>query len=174
MRSGKSPGMNRVCVTMVRAVQVAYLTVGSLSRAWIIRVLRRTERLRLPNVQIGQGWIHEEGNLERVVKWVDLLCLVLVPFTRHRCFYQSYARAVVLRRLGIPVVLNIGLRNIAHGAAEVDVKGHCWTTLEGRCLLERDVQFKYDFFLAKTADGLSYWAGSTHERSKPRNKRRFR
>jgi hypothetical protein len=99
-----------------------------------------------------------QRDIGRVVRLVDRLQRVMVPRTRHRCFYRSYSRAVVLRKLGIPAVLNVGLRNL--GARTTSrVRGHCWVTLGDEPLFEWRVWEKYPVLLAETPMGVRYWAG---------------
>ncbi len=144
---------------LVMWMRVSFWTMSALARGLILRIRGPRAALALPSCegeQIESQRSH--WDIGCVVRLVDCLQRVIVPRTRHRCFYRSYSRAIVLRKLGVPAVLNIGLRNLDPLPAS-RVRGHCWVTLSDEPLLERKVPEKYPILLAETPTGVRYWAG---------------
>lgn len=93
---------------------------------------------------------------------------LLVWKTSQPCLFRAYVRAVVLRRGGVPVDLNMGLRNMGGDS----VYGHCWLTLKGAPYCESEaVETSYPVFLGKNERGIQYWAGARDSEEMARVKR---
>jgi hypothetical protein len=128
----------------------------ALWRAW--RAKGTGAALRLPSV--GSDASPPEALQALVVSRVDssLACLAVGHLrTRHICFYRSYAVASILRSLGLPIVLNVGLR--PHRSLRRPW-GHCWLTLDDQVVFEKgDAAAPYDEPLHDTGAGVRYWLG---------------
>ena len=89
--------------------------------------------------------------VEKLVKRI----ILRVFRTRHICFYRSFVLVSIFRRLGLPVVLNIGMKNLnkAKGAA-----GHCWLSLDGASFFETESTMEtYSVFLGESRNGMAFW-----------------
>ena len=142
------------------ALYVFWGTVESLSKAFLLQLLGRVDKLNLPSYENKTVRTNANDNVESIICWIDRLQKLLIPKTKHRCFYRAYAGAVVLRKLGIPVKLNFGLRNLSN-LRQITTRGHCWLTLDDSPLMEKtNLPEKYPFLLAQGGTGLCYWVGS--------------
>jgi len=109
-----------------------------------------------------------EPELKGLVELADKCFEFLVRKTSQPCLFRSFVRGVVLRRSGIPVELNIGLRNMGSSS----VYGHCWLTLDGKAYVEQEaVDQLYPVFMGKDRSGVSCWAGSVDTSNMHRTKR---
>ena len=107
------------------------------------------ERTHVPNDSIVQ-----------IVKRIDKATKWIAPFTRHSCFYRAYAMANILRKKGLPVSFNIGLRNLSPADA---TRGHCWLSLNGQPFYEKNldaVAIYADVLMGKTTQDICYWINS--------------
>jgi hypothetical protein len=57
------------------------------------------------------------------------------------CLRRSLVRYHFLRRAGVPLVLNFGAR-FANGAADRDIAGHAWVTLDGEPYVEEGDNYR--------------------------------
>lgn len=152
---GKQPSGFRgeVLVRVAWRFQVTFWVLVALVEAWRTRRGRRLDRLRLPPV--GPTFSLSKERITQTIRWIDGLVNRLVFSRKHRCFFRSYAVAVVLRRWGLPLVLNVGLRNLGPSARS---RGHCWLTLNGRKFYEHlRPEILYPFAMGSTADDIAYW-----------------
>jgi len=141
-------------------------TLRALISAKYIMLTKNFGKLKLPP-------INERADLSsavlatlicRVKKWVHLFS----AGSRHSCYYRSYVLAVVLRQRGIPVSLNVGLRNLRSQAKN---RGHCWVTLKGKPIFEFDDGIRlYPYLLKQNPYGINFWAGSNDEHLIKRHK----
>ena len=138
-----------------RAVAVTLGATLAVAKAYCLRLANDASRLRLPETAHAVPLAKEEvaaavQRVDRVVDWCACR-------TGHKCFYRAYARARVLRALGVPVAINLGLRGL--GDTE-EKSGHCWLTLEGAPFFEdQRVDGLYEASLGQSETGVYYWAG---------------
>ena len=138
-----------------RAVAVTLGAALAVAKAYCLRLANDASRLRLPETARAVPLTKEEvaaavRRVDRVVDWCACR-------TSHKCFYRAYVRAKVLRSLGVPVAINLGLRSL--GDAE-EKSGHCWLTLEGAPFFEdQRVDDLYEASLGQSETGVYYWAG---------------
>lgn len=102
--------------------------------------------------------------VERQVRFADS---ILYPLTRrggHYCFYRSLTLATLLRKQGIPLLINVGGRNLTSAAR---MKAHSWLSLDGKPFHERTDQEemnRYVYPMGTSANGsVRYWFGSTFD-----------
>ncbi len=95
---------------------------------------------------------------DKIVHWFDLIAGTLMPHNRHICFYRSFTLANILRKGGIPLVLNVGGRGL--GLNEVG-KAHCWLTLENELFHEKENALElYPLEMGYNQDrSIRYWIG---------------
>ncbi len=127
-----------------------------LLRAWYIKDRLQSLQIALPDPGFPVK-ISEKG-ADKVARWVTGI-LESLPFrTGHFCFYRSIVLVYIIRRLGVPAVLNIGLTNFG---ARSKTRGHCWLTIDRRLLFEKvDTGNLYPFEMGYNKTGICYWAGS--------------
>lgn len=148
-------------------ISVFLSTVCALIRAKYIMLLKKIGKLTLPSIN-KQSQLSSEALVEIiqwVKRWVHLFCFR----SRHGCYYRSYVLACILRQRGVPVSLNLGLRNL--GSHEKN-RGHCWLTLRGKPVLEFDDDSHrlYPHLLQQGQYDINYWVGSNDERFIQRHK----
>ncbi|MEZ4599677.1 MAG: lasso peptide biosynthesis protein [Syntrophotaleaceae bacterium] len=136
-------------------------TLEGLMKAWLY--LRRGMPAGLSLPQIRTASQLSEKDLDGTVRVIDSIVRMMLPRTRHGCFYRTLSRTIVLRKLGVPVAVNIGLRNLD---GTLTVKGHCWLSLNGMPFQEPpDTTAMYPFFLGKLENGLLCWVQKGNDRS---------
>src|SRR4030042_5616964 len=137
-----------------------YVPLWILSALWRSLVCRLQGRPAVPLPVCGARPSDRQDarDTDRIIRVVDCVQRVMVPRTRHRCFYRSYTRAVVLRKLGVPAILNFGLRNLG-AQATARTTGHCWVTIDDCPLLERDPCETYPVLLSEPPEGCRHWPG---------------
>ncbi len=109
--------------------------------------------LRLPPVAEEQ--IPLEAR-EKLIARVNRITSFFSGQNRHACWYRSFPLAVLLRRRGLAVQLNIGLMGFGPGQNE---RGHCWLSLNGEVLNELDdvSSAAYPDFLGENGLGVAFW-----------------
>ena len=114
-------------------------------------------------------WRDRPAEITPVVRWVDRVVDLCHLSSRHQCLYRAYSRACVLRRLGVPVVVNMGLHNLGNSA---ETRGHCWLTLHGQPV-EEDVSIRrqYPVQIGRTKSGVCFWVGEDRNGLSLRRKR---
>ena len=132
-------------------------TVCALIRAKYIMTMRNIGRMTLPNIN-PQSPISTEIMIV-IVQWVKRWVHMFSIRSRHGCYYRSYVLACILREKGIPVSLNIGLRNLRSREKN---RGHCWLTLNGKPVFDPDDQVPglYCHRLKQGNSDINYWIGS--------------
>ena len=137
-------------------MRVARSALRALSSAWYVRTLRRPESMCLPATAPARAWNDELT--PDVVAWIDLIVRACVFWRRHRCFYRAFALASVLRRGGLPIVLNLGYRGLHDRRSR---QAHCWLTLDGALFFETTVTADaYPVRLGGIAGQIEYFVGS--------------
>lgn len=128
-------------------------TLEGLAWAWVYLRRGLPARVSLPQVRAAAPLT--EADLDCAVRLIDSVARMIVSRTRHGCFYRTLSRAIVLRKLGLPVAVNIGMRNLD---GTLSVKGHCWLSHNGMLFHEPpDTNAMYPFFLGELNNGLLCW-----------------
>ena len=153
-RDEKSSGFwDEALVRVSWRFRVTFWTLVALVKAWHTMFGRRLGRLQLPPV--GPPFSLSKERITQTIRWIDGLVYRLLFCSKHRCFFRAYAVAVVLRRWGLPLVLNIGLRNLGPSA---QTRGHCWLSLNGRKFYEHlKPNVLYPFAMGSAAGDIAYW-----------------
>lgn len=130
--------------------------VVALFVAWGIKLTRSISRVRLPSVREGRGL--SEGDIAFVKRCADAFTRYGAARTGRKCFFRAFILASVLRRWGLPLVMNVGMGNLGPTAR---TEGHCWlTTPDGQPFAEpQDPRERYPFLMGNADYGVRYWAG---------------
>ncbi len=122
-----------------------------LKAVWVRR--RGGASLRLPPVAEVQIPLEAK---EKLIVRVNRITSFFAGQNRHACWYRCYPLAVLLRRRGLAVQLNIGLMGFG---AEQKQSGHCWLTLDGTVFneLESISSASYPDFLGENGYGVAFW-----------------
>ena len=109
--------------------------------------------LRLPRTA---GTAASPAELLPLVTKVNRLTSLLAGKSRHACWYRSYPLAVLLRKSGVAVQLNIGLMGLQPGQ---ELRGHCWLSHGAEIFneLEAASSQSYPEFLGQGGEGVLYW-----------------
>lgn len=93
-----------------------------------------------------------------MVQWFDTIASTLTWFNRHLCFYRSFTLASMLRKRGIPAVMNVGGRGLGLNEAK---KAHCWLTLDDKLFHEQENALElYPLEMGYNQDrSIRYWIG---------------
>ncbi len=127
----------------------------SVLAAWLARCGSNMEGVVLPAVARRDP--PSEDDVIFAAACADRATLILAARSGRRCFFRSFALARVLRRAGMDVVLNIGLRREGPPAR---TDGHCWLTRgDGSPLVEKPLPVEYPVLLGAGPSGVRYWAG---------------
>ena len=102
-----------------------------LQSLWL-RTSKAQSGVRLPPVEKQMISLHKA---DKIVHWFDIIASTLMPHNQHICFYRSFTLASLLRKRGIPVIMNVGGRGL--GLNEVR-KAHCWLTLDDQLYHEKE------------------------------------
>ena len=139
--------------------QVTFSALAAAFEAWRIMYNGRISQLRLQLV--STLFSLPSYRMDQIVRWIDSVLKLLVFGSKHRCFYRSYTIARVLRKRGVPVVLDIGLRNLN---SSIKTRGHCWLTLNGSEFFEHlpnpqhvSPVVLYPFIMGMGGDDIVYW-----------------
>ena len=131
---------------------IIYLLVRCL---WI-RVSKAKSGVNLPPVVQNASISRKE--VDAIVYWFDDLASAFMWLNQHLCFYRSFVLASLLRKRGIPVVMNVGGRGL--GLNEVR-KAHCWLTLDNQLFHEKENALElYPLEMGYNQDrSIRYWIG---------------
>jgi Transglutaminase-like superfamily len=131
-------------------------------RAWRIRVFDRSSEITLPPVSPTPP--PPDATLRRVIRLVKGVTYLLIFWRFKRwCFYRSYALAHVLRPLGVPLEMNLGVEGLEE---ESRSSAHCWLTLDGEPYQERaDTRGRFPTKLGSRDGLINYWIGPGKDRS---------
>ncbi|MBI4870955.1 MAG: lasso peptide biosynthesis B2 protein [Candidatus Riflebacteria bacterium] len=137
---------------------IAQDTLVALAKAWQVRVLRRDEAGVLPPVSDFPAPGPEVR--DRIARLVGRLVFCLTGWKPGRCYYRAFALAYVLRRRGVPLVLNLGCQNYLEVSGRA--QAHCWLTLEGQPFAEDDdPSGRYPIPIGEVAGKVRYWLGGS-------------
>jgi len=141
-----------------------YITIEiiyALIKAWKIRRSKVEGAVSLPHVNIPAKTDEKMSN--KIVKWFDFILSIVLLKTDHLCFYRSYGLAIILRKRGVPVVMNIGGRSLS---SSENMKAHSWLTLFGKPFHEKpnSIQlYPYNMGFNKER-AVNYWIGPGFDR----------
>jgi len=99
----------------------------------------------------------------KIVKWFDFILSIVLLKTEHLCFYRSYGISTILRKRGVPVVMNIGGHSLN---SPENMKAHAWLTLFEKPFHEKpnSIQlYPYDMGYNKER-AINYWIGPEFDR----------
>lgn len=127
-------------------------TLQILLQAILVRK-RGGTALFLPPVAAVQASLQEQN---RLISRVNRLTTLFAGKSRHACFYRSYPLAVLLRKKGVAVQLNVGLMGLG---PHQELRGHCWLSTNGKVFneLEAASSRSYPDFLGQGGEGILYW-----------------
>ena len=145
--------------------QITFSVLAAVFEAWRIMYNGQISRLRLQPV--SALFSLPSDSTDEIVRWIDSVLKLLVCGSKHQCFYRSYTIARVLRKRGVPVVLNIGLRNLN---SSMKTRGHCWLTLDGSEFFEHLLNPQhvspvdlYPFIMGTIGDDIVYWVNGSDD-----------
>ena len=132
--------------------EIGWLLIRSLG----VRISKAKSGVKLPPVANRQIITRRRG--DGMVTWFDTLASALLWYNRHLCFYRSFVLAALLRKRGLPVVMNVGGRGLGMNEAR---KAHCWLTLEGHLFHEKENALElYPLEMGYNRDrSIRYWVG---------------
>ena len=130
----------------------------------ILCLLMHSLWLRISKVQSGvklppvENQTISRQKADKIVNWFDLIAGTFMPHNQHICFYRSFTLANLLRKRGIPVVMNVGGRGL--GSNEVR-KAHCWLTLDDQLYHEKENALElYPLEMGYNQNrSIRYWIG---------------
>lgn len=129
-------------------LQIFFETLIALTKASGVRLFKGAFLSKLPPIGLRSGSVHE------IVSRVDSLVNVALFWKAGKCFYRSYSRAYVLRRRGVPLLFNFGVRI----KSPAKTQGHCWLTLDGQPFLEKDDPLtKFTMKMGNYKGQVYYW-----------------
>lgn len=138
---------------MLKAPLIIIEMMILLGKAWVIRVSRNLKYVKLPYVREKRKTT--KISVDFYTKWTERVVRLCAPSTGRKCFFRSYILATLLRKQGIPVIMNIGLRVAGSGYR---VYGHCWLTINGKSFSEIiDQSEMYSVNLGYGENGICYW-----------------
>ena len=131
-------------------------TLGALLQAWRFRLLNRSGvPLAQPVAKIDPP---DDIEAKNIARFVDRVTNIVIFWKRYRCFYRSIAIASLLRRRGIPLVVNFGYRNLFD--REKRLRAHCWLTLYDEMFEENSETAEvYTILLADQEESYRFWVG---------------
>lgn len=129
--------------------------VWSVFAAWLARCANNMEGVVLPAVASRRP--PGQDDVVFAAHCADMAAKVFAARSGRRCFFRSFALAHVLRRAGMDVILNIGLRG---EGPQTRTDGHCWLTMiDGSPVVEKPLPVEYPVCLGDGPTGVRYWAG---------------
>lgn len=140
---------------MHRRLVIAFQATIGLAQAWIIKSRKTMANIRL--APPSNSSCLTDPDISFVLGCSDFLVKLGARRTGRKCFFRSFIMASVLRKWGLPVIMNVGLRGL-RGARRTD--GHCWLTLDGKPFGETDNPNRdYPVQLDQGINGVQYWLG---------------
>jgi hypothetical protein len=141
-----------------------YITIEiifTLIKAWKIRRSKVEGAVSLPPVRIPVKTDEKMSN--KIVEWFDFILSIVLLKTDHLCFYRSYGLAIILRKRGVPVVMNIGGRSLS---SPENMKAHSWLTLFEKPFHEKpnSIQLYPHNMGFNKERAVNYWIGPEFDR----------
>jgi len=141
--------------SFIRRIYLFIQAFGALIDAWKIKTRRN-----LSNVKFStSGKLKDISNreVEYLIKCTDNLVRFGAIRTGRKCFFRAYILGSVLRKWGIPVIMNVGLFDLA---GDCKRHGHCWLTLNDHLFAEPFVKVeRYKTKIGSGDNGICYWYG---------------
>ena len=120
-------------------------------QAWCIKACGSRAGVALPPLRGRPGGI-SRTTLPLLLARTDQAVHWGARWTGRKCFFRAYILGALLRRRGVPAVLNIGLRRPAPEESNRCVDGHCWVSVAGAVLAEcGHPELTYPFSSVKAA-----------------------
>lgn len=168
LQSLSSDSENRTPNFFFIKIYTSYLTAKSLIAAKYVMLRKNIGRFKLPD--INRNLLTPSADVEKIIRWADRWIKLFTYKTHQPCYYRAYTLACILRKIGIPVILNVGLRNLRSLNKN---RGHCWLTLQGQPIFEDDdeVHLIYPYELVQSSNGINFWMGLNDENYIKRHKR---
>ena len=139
---------------VIRRLGLLLLSGKGLAQACLIKQRRSMRLVKLPPV--AQSNKLSDLDVQFVLRCADCFVKYGALRTARKCFFRAFIIASVLRRNGMPVELNVGLKNMGGGKP----KGHCWLSLNGKPFAERtDVKLEYPYEINPGSGNVRYWMG---------------
>ena len=140
---------------MYRRLRILIQALKGLIQAWIIKSKKNMSNIRIP-LTLSAIQLNER-DISFVIWCVHLLLKLGVIRTGRKCFFRAYIMASILRKWGVPVMMNVGLSNLR---ASKKTTGHCWLTLDGQPFEEiHNPNQRFPFKMICAANGIHYWVG---------------
>jgi hypothetical protein len=143
-----------------RQARIILLSTIAYLKAWSIKLTRNMDGVRFDKKPTRAPLIGNPGDqaeIKYILHWADIWVRWGAARTGRKCFFRAYIAGWVLHQLGYPVTLHVGLWMKGLGQGSV---GHCWLTLNGHLLGERDNPGNhYHMALAHNGQGVLYWVG---------------
>lgn len=129
----------------------------ALLQAWNIKIRRKMSNVQFPPPSNKLNAL-SINDIDYLTKCTDYLVYYGAIRTGRKCFFRAYILGSVLRKWGLPVVMNVGLYDLVGGCKR---HGHCWLTLNGHILAESSTKVViYKTKLGSGGNGICYWYGN--------------
>ena len=139
-----------------RRLLLIFHSLTGLVQAWIIKTRKSMHNIRLSSTSSSSKL--SQGDISFVIRCANILVTLGAVRTARKCFFRAFIMASVLRKWGIPVVMNVGLRNLKTFKR---TDGHCWLTLDGLPFAEtNNPEQIYPFEMGSGTNGVRYWIGA--------------
>jgi hypothetical protein len=136
-------------------------------KAWRYVVNERFSKVKISSIQSTCS-LNDSKRINDLVNFVENIVKKIASRSNHICFYRSYVLAQILRKRGLPVVMNIGLGNFG---ADSPVRGHCWLTLDGENFFESsETETLYPVYLGKRPGDIAFWVKPGQDKGMIRQK----
>jgi hypothetical protein len=140
---------------MTLKLLIIYYSLVALIKAWVIKTKKNMGAINIPlhnfNNQLS------DKDLSFIISSADFFVKICTPNTSRKCFFRSYIMASVLRKMGVPIKMNVGLYNLNRMG---ETAGHCWLTLKEIPFAEKNnPNEKYPIKMAVSTSEISYWVG---------------
>ncbi|SLM32116.1 hypothetical protein MTBBW1_60016 [Desulfamplus magnetovallimortis] len=124
-----------------------------LVQAWFIKISNQMSSVLFPEIKSHK--ILTDKEIGSILKCADFFTKFFTLHTGRKCFFRSYIMGNLLRKEGIPAVMNIGL--FTHQQTRKR-RGHCWLTLNDEPFKEkRDPFIMFPVDLGAGYNGIRYW-----------------
>lgn len=106
---------NALSLTISNNIHYRYLLFKGFTLSIIYKFMRNMSHVKLPtvtNIHPPYGNSLAASIITRSVNSADTLTRILDHFTTRKCFFRALTAAYVLRKKGIDVTLNMGLKHL--------------------------------------------------------------
>lgn len=141
------------CLVDFWRVKILVIGLSCLFLAWVIKICNSMQDVRFPSVRNIKKISNRRK--EAIITCADFYVKYGAFLTGRKCFFRSYIMGQLLRKEGIPVVMNIGLSSRMNTRKS---RGHCWLTLDGQPFAEtRDLSSIFSVDIGFGYNGIRYW-----------------